>query len=157
MIKRTFLTGQLPVLLGASLLPVLLGACALAPAQIVHTNSDEIAQLGPYTHAVEAGGLVFISGMIAHDKETGFADAEIAPQTHQVFANLASALRAVGLTLDDVVKTTVYLKNPGDFSAMNEVYAGYFPVDPPARTSVPGVAWGRDDILVEIEAVAVRR
>ncbi len=136
----------------------LLGACTtLAPTQIVHTNSDEIAQLGPYTHVVEAGGLVFISGMIAHDKESGFAVAEIAPQTHQVFTNLTAALEVVGLTLGDVVKTTVYLKNPGDFSAMNEVYETYFTVNPPARTSVPGVDWGRDDILVEIEAVAVRR
>jgi len=142
----------------ACLTPLLLGACTtLAPSQIVHTNSDEIAQLGPYTHVVEAGGLVFISGMIAHDKESGFAAAEIAPQTHQVFANLKSALGAVGLTLDDVVKTTVYLKSPGDFSAMNEVYATYFTANPPARTSVPGVDWGRDDILIEIEAVAVRR
>ena len=139
-------------------LVALAGCATLQPAPSVqHINSDEIAQLGPYSHAVAAGDFVFISGMIAHDRATGFAAPEIGPQTHQAFANLASTLAAAGLTLDDVVKTTVYLKNPADFPAMNDVYTTYFSRNPPARTTVPGVDWGRDDILIEIEAIAIRR
>ncbi len=135
----------------------LTSGCALSPTPPSHSNSNEIARLGPYTHVVEAGGLVFVSGMIAHDKESGFASAEIGTQTRQVMSNLNAALAAIDLTLDDVVKTTVYLTNPGDFPEMNEVYSEYFFEDPPARTTVPGVNWGREDILIEIEAVAVRR
>lgn len=136
-----------------------LAGCATLPTTPAtqHINSDQIAQLGPYTHAVAAGEFVFISGMIAHDKDSGFAAAEIGPQTHQVIANLKSALEAARLDLTDVVKTTVYLKNPADFPALNEIYAIYFPEDPPARTTVPGVDWGRGDILIEIEAIALRR
>lgn len=134
-----------------------LAGCTMFRPATQHINSDEIAQLGPYSHAVAAGELVFVSGMIAHDKDTGFAASEIAAQTHQVFANLTSALEAAGLTLGDVVKTTVYLKNPSDFPGLNEVYATYFPESPPARTTVPGVDWGSDNILVEIEAIALRR
>jgi 2-iminobutanoate/2-iminopropanoate deaminase len=136
---------------------VALAGCATLHPAVRHINSDKIAQLGPYSHAVAAGEFVFISGMIAHDKDTGFAAPEIAAQTHQAFTNLTAALEAAGLTLGDVVKTVVYLKNPADFPALNEVYATYFSESPPARTTVPGVDWGRDDILVEIEAIALRR
>ncbi len=138
----------------ACLITFALSACTVAPATSKAINSSAIAQLGPYSHAVKAGEFVFVSGMIAHDKATGFAAAEIEPQTHQVFANLIAALNAADLTLENVVKTTIFLKNPADFSGMNEVYSEYFPNDPPARTTVPGVDWGRSDILIEIEAIA---
>ena len=145
-----------PHLISACLILVALAGCALQPRQPEYINSDTIAQLGPYTHAVAAGELVFVSGMIAHNKESGFAAADIESQTRQAFANLSSALAASGLNLSDVVKVTVYLKSPGDMKAMNALYKEFFPIDPPARTTVPGVDWGRDDIIIELDAIAVR-
>lgn len=135
-------------------------ACAtpVVPAvETRHITSDGLAQMGPYSHAVAAGDLVFVSGMIAHDKDTGFAPAEIDAQTRQVFKNLSSALEAAGLELSDVVKVTVFLKSPGDMPRMNEIYTEFFSARPPARTTVPGVDWGRDDILIEIDVIAARR
>ncbi|PHS28318.1 MAG: deaminase [Robiginitomaculum sp.] len=111
--------------------------------------------LGPYSQAVRAGDYVFLSGIIALNNKTGkFAEAEIEPQTRQVFANLKDVLAAAGLGLDDVVKTTVFLKNPKDFAPMNVIYAEYFKDHKPARSTVPGVDWGRPDLLIEIEAIA---
>jgi 2-iminobutanoate/2-iminopropanoate deaminase len=136
---------------------VQLTACSAHTRPIERITSDEIAQLGPYSHAVAAGELVFISGMIAHNKESGFAPAEIESQTRQVFSNLSSALDASGVTLSDVIKVTVYLKSPDDMKSMNDVYQEYFPNDLPARTTVPGANWGRDDILIEIDVIAVRQ
>ena len=136
---------------------VQLAACSTNVRPIVRITSDEIAQLGPYSHAVAVGDLVFVSGMIAYKKESGFALAEIEPQTRQAFSNLSSALDASGVTLSDVIKVTVYLKSPDDMKVMNDVYLEYFPNDLPARTTVPGANWGRDDILIEIDAIAVRQ
>jgi 2-iminobutanoate/2-iminopropanoate deaminase len=111
--------------------------------------------LGPYSQAVRAGDYVFLSGIIALNSKTGkFAAAKIEPQTRQVFANLKDVLAAAGLGLDDVVKTTVFLKDPKDFASMNAVYAEYFKDHKPARSTVPGMDWGRPDLLIEIEVVA---
>jgi 2-iminobutanoate/2-iminopropanoate deaminase len=114
--------------------------------------------LGPYSQAVAAGDLVFVSGIIAFDSTAGtFAAPEIGAQTTLAIANLETLLRANGLSLDDVVKTTVFLRNASDMPGMNAVYAGRFSARPPARTTVPGADWGRPDVLIEIEAIAVRR
>ena len=138
---------------------VLASACTTFPQTLPPVpkaiNAPGSRALGPYSQAMRAGDYVFLSGVVAFDaKEGKFAPAKIGPQTRQVFANLKTVLAAAGLSLDDVVKTTVYLKNPADFARMNPIYAGYFKDHKPARTTVPGVDWGRPDVLIEIEAVA---
>ena len=141
--------------LAASLLG--LAACASLNGAPHYRNSDKIARLGPYTHSVAASGLIFAAGTIAHDIDAGFAAPEIEAQTRQAFANLEAALAEQGASLSDIVKMTVYLKNPADMRAMNTVYAAYFPNNPPARTTVPGADWGHPNILIELDAIAVKR
>lgn len=112
--------------------------------------------IGPYSQAVQAkGSFVFTSGQIPLDAAGKFAEGGIAEQTHAVFTNLKAVLNEAGITLDAVVKTTVFLQDMGDFAAMNEIYSSYFngPV-PPARSTVQ-VARLPKDALVEIEAVAL--
>jgi 2-iminobutanoate/2-iminopropanoate deaminase len=141
----------------ATCLAAALAACATAPS-VALLHDPASTPLGPYSQAVAAGDFVFVSGIVAFDSTTGtFAAAEIGPQTTQAISNLESLLRANGLSLDDVVKTTVFLRNASDMPGMNAVYADRFSARPPARTTVPGADWGRPDILIEIEAIAVRR
>lgn len=113
--------------------------------------------LGPYSQAVRSGDTVYISGVIAYDASARrFAAGDITAQMQQVFANLDGILVASGLTRGDVVKTTVFLHSAADMAAANQAYAAYFAQgSKPARTMVPGADWGRPDMLVEIEAVAV--
>jgi 2-iminobutanoate/2-iminopropanoate deaminase len=123
--------------------------------QIIHSEKAPGA-IGPYSQAVaiDSHRLVFTAGQIPVDPKTGsVAGQEIRAQTRQVMENLKSVLEAAGSSLDRVVKTTVYLKSLQDFSAMNEVYASYFPVDPPARTAIE-VARLPKDVLIEIECIA---
>ena len=135
-----------------------LAACGCATMKPRVLDAGGLPQLGPYSQAVAANGLVFFSGIIAFDPATKtFAPADIDAQTHQVFKNLMTVLRANAMSLPDVVKTTVFLKDAADMKRMNAVYSNYFPVDPPARTAVPGADWGRPDILIEIDAIAVQR
>lgn len=116
---------------------------------------DNLPALGPYSPAIKANGMLYVSGTIAFNPETSsFAPATIEAQTHQVFKNLKAVLAAGGCTLEDSVKLTVYLKNPKDFPAMNVIYAQYFPDYKPARSTVPGIDWGRDNILIEIDVIA---
>ncbi len=148
---------------------IMLGAAALAVTACANVNYHEPAAaapmqaisvpgahtLGPYSQAVRAGDYVYLSGVVAFDAKAGkFAEAKIGPQTRQVFANMTAVLAAAGLTLDDVVKTTVFLKNPKDFAPMNKIYGEYFSTHKPARSSVPGVDWGNPGVLIEIEAIA---
>ncbi|KAF0171317.1 MAG: hypothetical protein IV086_18355 [Hyphomonadaceae bacterium] len=135
---------------------ILLSACAQTPSSAV--NVAQLPALGPYSQAVRAENFLFISGIIAYDPVTrGFAAPDIDSQSRQALENLGSVLEANGLSMSDVVKTTVFLKNPGDVAGMNAVYAQFFQAGLPARTTVPGVNWGRDDILIEIEAIAVHK
>jgi 2-iminobutanoate/2-iminopropanoate deaminase len=108
---------------------------------------------GPYSHAVEANGIVFTAGFGPQDPATGLVPEGIAAQTEQVISNVATALAQFDLTLADVVKTTVHLEDLADFAAYNEVYARRFPAPYPARTTVGSRL---ANILVEIDAVAVR-
>lgn len=113
------------------------------------------AAIGPYSQAVIAGGFVFVSGQIPINPATGeFVPGGVAEQTEQVMRNLASILSAAGSSITDVVKTTVFLADMGDFAAMNEVYGRYFPEDPPARATVQAARLPRD-ARVEIEVVAI--
>ena len=112
------------------------------------------AAIGPYAQGVQTGGFVFTSGQIPIDPGTGaIAEGGIAQQTAQALENLKNVLRAAGLGFGDVVKTTVFLQDMGDFAAMNDVYAQYFVQPYPARSCVQ-VARLPKDALIEIEAVA---
>ncbi len=111
--------------------------------------------IGPYSQAIKAGGLVFCSGQIALEPASGTIVAgNVAQQTERVIENLAAVLAAAGSGLDRVVKTTVFLKNIGDFAAMNEVYGRYFNAAPPARSTVEAARLPKD-VLVEIDVIAL--
>lgn len=111
--------------------------------------------IGPYSQAIRAGGLLFTSGQVAIDPATQQVIAgDVAAQTERVLKNLAAVLQASGSGFEKVVRCTVFLKNMGDFAAMNEVYARYFTSAPPARSTVE-VARLPKDALVEIDAIAL--
>jgi 2-iminobutanoate/2-iminopropanoate deaminase len=110
--------------------------------------------IGPYSQAVRAGSLVFVSGQIPLDPATGaMVDGDIAAQTHRVFANLRAILEAAGASFDQVVRTTVYLADMNDFAAMNEIYAGYFSSPGPARATIQAARLPKD-ARVEIDLIA---
>lgn len=111
--------------------------------------------IGPYSQAVRAGNLVFASGQIPIDPSTGeFVPGGIAEQTEQVLRNLTAVFEAAGLGMDQVIKTTVFLADMDDFTAMNEVYGRFFGAAPPARATVQAARLPRD-ARVEIEAIAM--
>lgn len=111
--------------------------------------------IGPYSQAVRAGNLVFASGQIPIDPATGeFVAGGVAEQTEQVLRNLTAVMDAAGVSMNQVVKTTVFLADMNDFVAMNEVYGRYFSEGPPARATVQAARLPRD-ARVEIEAIAV--
>jgi 2-iminobutanoate/2-iminopropanoate deaminase len=110
--------------------------------------------IGPYSQAVKANGLIFLSGQVALDPKTGeMMGGDIRQQTERTLENIKGILEAGGTNLHHVVKTTVFLKDLNDFSAMNEVYGRYFAAAPPARSTVQ-VARLPKDALVEIEVAA---
>ncbi|MCB9005735.1 MAG: RidA family protein [Ardenticatenaceae bacterium] len=122
--------------------------------EIIHTDHAPAA-VGPYSQAVKIGNLVYTAGQIALDPATGqMREDDIQIQTEQVLNNLQAVLQAAGTDLANVVKTTVFLKDMGEFKAMNEVYGRYFPANPPARSAVQVAALPLNG-RVEIEAVAV--
>lgn len=111
--------------------------------------------VGPYSQAIKFGSMVFCSGQIPLNPDTGeVVGSDVATQTEQVLQNLEAVLRVVDSGLFQVVKTTVYLKSLEDFTEMNAVYAKHFPVDPPARATVE-VARLPKDVLVEIDCIAI--
>lgn len=120
--------------------------------QKVYTNKAPEA-LGSYTQAIKSAGLVFTSGQIAINPETGNIEGtDIASQTEQVCKNLAEVLKQAGSSLEKAVKTTCFLKEMGDFAAFNEVYGKYF-TEKPARSCV-AVKQLPKDVLVEVEVIA---
>lgn len=126
---------------------------AQTPLTAVHT-ANAPAAIGPYSQAVCAGGFVYVSGQIPLDPATGeFAGPDIRTQTRQSLKNIAAILAAAGSGMDRVVKTTVLLKDIGDFAAMNEVYAKAFTAPYPARAAFEAAALPKG-ALVEIECVA---
>jgi 2-iminobutanoate/2-iminopropanoate deaminase len=111
--------------------------------------------IGPYSQAIRAQGLIFTSGQIAIDPATAqIVAGDVSAQTDRVLMNLAAILQASGSTLEKVLRCTVFLKNMGDFAAMNEVYGSYFKQAPPARSTVE-VARLPKDVLVEIDVIAL--
>lgn len=122
--------------------------------KVINTESAPSA-IGPYSQSVLAGNLLFISGQLPINPETGeFSGNDIKSQTEQSLKNLKSILREADCTMDNVVKTTVLLSDMGNFVAMNEVYSKFFTKEYPARAAYE-VAKLPKDALVEIEAVAV--
>jgi 2-iminobutanoate/2-iminopropanoate deaminase len=121
--------------------------------QIVTTPNAPKA-IGPYSQAVICNGFAFLSGQIPLDAGTGqLIEGDIVAQTERVLENLKAVLEACGSSLARVVKTTVFLKDMGEFPTMNEVYARYFPENPPARATVEAARLPRD-VRVEIECIA---
>ena len=121
--------------------------------KVVHTQAAPQA-IGPYSQAIAANGLLFVSGQIPVNPVDGSIDTDIKKQTEQSLANVKAILAAEGKTVADVVKTTVFIKNMNDFAAVNEVYGSVFHENPPARSCVE-VARLPKDVLVEIEVIAV--
>jgi 2-iminobutanoate/2-iminopropanoate deaminase len=124
--------------------------------EVVRTEAAPAPFQGaPYSQAIKAGGLVFVSGQVS--LQPGSPDpvsAEIGPQTEQVFANLQAILEAAGTSLERLVKTTVYLRDLGDFQEMNEVYRRYVGDLPPARATIEVSALPAGS-LIEIDAIAL--
>lgn len=114
------------------------------------------AAIGPYSQAIQVGNMLFASGQLGLIPETGeLPEGGVKAQTEQSFKNVKGILEAAGYTIDDVVKTTVFLADMGDFATMNEVYASQFNADFPARSAV-AVKTLPKNALVEIEIVAVK-
>ena len=110
--------------------------------------------IGPYSQAIKTGGMVFCSGQIPIDPATGeFVSNDVVEQTEQVLKNLSAVLDAAGTNLGNVVKTTVFLADMGDFAAMNEVYGRYFSENKPARATVQAARLPKD-ARVEIDCIA---
>jgi 2-iminobutanoate/2-iminopropanoate deaminase len=121
--------------------------------QAVTTPSAPPA-IGPYSQAIRAGSLLFVSGQIPLDPKTGtLVEGDLATQTHRVFQNLEAILAAAGATVDNVVRTTVYLADMNDFPTMNEVYGTYFTSPAPARATVQAARLPKD-ARVEIDLIA---
>lgn len=132
------------------------GYCAApAPQKEVIASKDAPAAVGPYSQAVRTGGLVFLAGQLPIDPKTGQArTGSIEEQTAQVLDNLKAVLAADGMTMDNIVSTTVYVKELNDFTKLNTVYGTYFKDKPPARATVQ-VQRLPKDVAVEISAIAV--
>jgi 2-iminobutanoate/2-iminopropanoate deaminase len=126
-----------------------------AMRKVVATDGAPKA-IGPYSQGIDTGALVFVSGQIPLDPATGqMVSGGIAEQTERVLKNVEAILKASGLTLNHVAKTTVYLTDLGEFAAMNEVYARHFPKDAPARATVQVAALPKG-ARIEIDAIALR-
>ena len=121
----------------------------------VISTTNAAAAIGPYSQAIEANGFVFASGQIPVNPETGEIPEGIEAQAEQVMKNVKNLLEAAGTSVDQVVKTGVFIKNMDDFATINGIYAKYFAKDCPARSCVE-VARLPKDVLLEMEAIAVK-
>lgn len=121
-------------------------------------KTDKAPQaIGPYSQAIEVNGMVYTSGVVPIDPVTGsVVEGDIKVQAVRVFESMKALLEAAGSSCDDVVKTTVFIKDMNDFAALNEIYADYFTGDFPARSCVE-VARLPKDVLIEMEAIALKK
>ncbi len=122
----------------------------------VPTLSGAPAPVAPYSVVTEANGFVFVSGQVAIDPSGASTPDDVAGQTELIMKNIGKILADVGLDYPDIVKTTIFLADIADYGTINEIYGGYFPDDPPARSAVQVAALPRPEFLVEIELVACR-
>jgi len=119
------------------------------------STKDGRKAIGPYSQAIKANGIIFVSGQVGINPATQqVITGDVAAQTDRIMKNLEGILKAAGSGLDKVVRSTVFLKNIGDFGAMNEVYGTYFTSAPPARSTVE-VARLPKDVAVEIDVIAL--
>lgn len=119
------------------------------------SSPDAPKAIGPYSPAIRAAGMVFVSGQVAIDPATGnLVGSDVRAQTERVMKNLAAILSAAGSGLEQVLRSTVYLKSMNDFAAMNEIYGRQMPTPPPARSTVE-VSRLPKDALVEIDVIAL--
>jgi len=118
--------------------------------------SSKFPVAGPYSAAVEVNDIIFISGQLPIDPATGEIIKDIETATRQVLINIQTILEKAGLDMSNVVETTIFLKNIADFSVVNEIYASFFPKDPPARSTIEASDLPKG-VPLEIEAIAVRR
>lgn len=122
----------------------------------VITASGAPAPIGPYSQAILANGLLFVSGQIALDSASGnLINSNIESETHQVMKNLEAILKEAGLGFANVVKCTIFVKDLGNFATINEIYGSYFATNPPARETVE-VSRLPKDVQVEISCIAVK-
>lgn len=123
--------------------------------RVVVSTTDAPAAIGPYSQAICLENLVFCSGQIPLRPDGTLNEGDVAEQTRQVLTNLSAVLQAAGSSLDQILKTTVFLQDMNDFPAMNQVYSEFFTREPPARSTVQVARLPRD-VRVEIEAIALR-
>jgi 2-iminobutanoate/2-iminopropanoate deaminase len=122
--------------------------------KVIQTDKAPKA-IGPYSQGIQAGNLVFLSGQIALDPKTGeMLAGDVRQQTQQVLENIKGLLESQGLEMRDVIKTTIFLKEMGNFNQVNDVYAAYFSSSPPARSTVEVARLPRN-AEIEIEAIAL--
>jgi reactive intermediate/imine deaminase len=135
---------------------VLIAACSTASSRSGVEFLSRPGAIGPFSEAVRAGNIVFLSGMLGTDSTGRLAPGGVGPETRQTLENIKAALGRNGLTMNDVVKCTVFLADIAEWGAMNQVYATYFPVSKPARSAVGGTGLVRN-ARVEIECIAAIR
>ncbi|MDD6233787.1 MAG: RidA family protein [Lachnospiraceae bacterium] len=123
-------------------------------SKVISTDKAPAA-IGPYSQAIEVNGMVFTSGVIPVDPQTGVIPATIEEQANQAFSNLKNLIEASGATIDKVIKTTVFIKEMKDFGKINEIYATYFKEPFPARSCVE-VARLPKDVMLEVEAIVAK-
>ena len=123
-------------------------------SKVISTDKAPAA-IGPYSQAIEVNGMVFTSGVIPVDPQTGVIPATIEEQANQAFSNLKNLIEASVATIDKVIKTTVFIKEMNDFGKINEIYATYFKEPFPARSCVE-VARLPKDVMLEVEAVVAK-
>lgn len=117
-------------------------------------SKDAPAPIGPYSQAVQVGSMLYCSGQVALDPVSGqVKGGTVEEQTKQVMLNIEAVLTAASAKFENIVKTTIFLKNMGDFPKVNEIYGSYFKANPPARSTVE-VSRLPKDVLVEIEVIA---
>lgn len=133
---------------------ILSGRIDLIMSKVISTDKAPAA-IGPYSQAIEVNGMVFTSGVIPVDPQTGVIPATIEEQANQAFSNLKNLIEASGATIDKVIKTTVFIKEMNDFGKINEIYATYFKEPFPARSCVE-VARLPKDVMLEVEAVVAK-
>jgi 2-iminobutanoate/2-iminopropanoate deaminase len=119
-------------------------------------SSAEFPVAGPYSIGVEANDTIYISGQLPIDPVTGEIISDIKTATRQILLNIQTILKKTGMDMSCIVKTTIFLKNIADFAAVNEVYAGFFPEEPPARSTIQAGSLPKG-APIEIEAIAVRK
>lgn len=122
----------------------------------VISTSKAPAAVGPYSQAIKVDHFIFTSGQIPFDPESNeLVGEDIESQTRQVFKNVTAVLEAAGATLDDVVKTTMFIKNMDDFNTINKIYGEFFTENPPARSAVEAARLPKN-VLIEVEVIAIK-